>query len=101
MLFTNKDYLRLIWFLLQEGFQPSSVLRSQLQELHVLLLSKIKIKVTGLVEAWWNWTFFDSGTLDPLGPPSPIGGRDLELYTTADRYILHMQMIYTIFKAKI
>jgi hypothetical protein len=38
MLFTNKDYLSLIWFLilLRDGFQPSSVLRSQLWALHVL-----------------------------------------------------------------
>ncbi len=36
MLFTNKDYLSLIWLLPLEGPQPSFVLRSQLRALHVL-----------------------------------------------------------------
>ncbi len=36
MLFTNKDYLSLIWLLLREGLQPSFVLRSQPRALHLL-----------------------------------------------------------------
>ncbi len=39
LLFTNKDYLSLIWLLLLEGLEPSSVVQSQIRALHVLLVA--------------------------------------------------------------